>query len=155
MMLVSSSTLKRAPRIADFTSLVKGCDLLVIPARPQTLATDALLLTQRLSRPKQLQKYRVLLTIVPPSPEADGPELRTALGRKNYPVFSSDIAGADRSTTAISPGPKPSADRLFDALERWCSAASRGVQPASSQTPIPDFVAGAAGKAAGGRAMSN
>ena len=62
MMLVSSSTLKRAPRIADFTSLVKGCDLLVIPAIPQTLATDALLLTQRLSRPKQLQKYRVLLT---------------------------------------------------------------------------------------------
>ena len=49
--------------------------------------------------------------MAPPPPETDGPELRAALQRNNYPVFSSEIAEANRSTTAVSPGPKPSADQ--------------------------------------------
>ena len=50
------------------------------------------------------------VTMAPPPPETNGPKLRTALQQNKYPVFSSEIAAANRSTTAIAPGPKPSAD---------------------------------------------
>src|SRR5277367_547704 len=65
----------------DFTALVKGCDLLVIPAVPLTLDTDALLLTLEAIPKEAAHKYRVLLTKVPPPPEPDGPQLRAALQR--------------------------------------------------------------------------
>jgi chromosome partitioning protein len=79
------------PGIDDFTALVKGCDLLVIPAVPLTLDTDALLLTLEAIPPEAAHKYRVLLTKVPPPPEKDGPELRATLQTKNYPVFKAEI----------------------------------------------------------------
>lgn len=77
----------------DFKALAKGCDLMVIPAVPAKLDTAALLLT--LDEAKRLglspEKYRVLLTKVPPPPEADGPELRAILESKGYPVFDAEI----------------------------------------------------------------
>jgi chromosome partitioning protein len=75
----------------DFTALVKGCDLLVIPAVPRTLETDALLLTLEAIPPEAAHKYRVLLTMVPPPPEPDGLQLRDALKRKAIPVFAAEI----------------------------------------------------------------
>src|SRR5215472_18226529 len=69
------------------------------------------------------------VTMAPPSPETDGPKLRPALQRNKYPVFGSDIAGANRSTTAISPGPKPSADHSI-ANDRATGASDGSTQVA-------------------------
>jgi chromosome partitioning protein len=79
------------PGFADFTALVKGCDLLVIPAVPRTLDTDALLLTLDAIPREAASKYRVLLTMVPPPPEQDGPQLRATLQGRHYPVFKAEI----------------------------------------------------------------
>jgi chromosome partitioning protein len=79
------------PASADFAALIKGCDLLVIPAVPASLDTDALILTLEAIPSEARQKYRVLLTKVPPPPEPDGPQLREALKRNGYPIFTAEI----------------------------------------------------------------
>jgi chromosome partitioning protein len=81
------------PGIADFEALAKGCDLLVIPTVPASLDTDALVLTLEAARRAGLttNKYRVLLTKVPPPPEQDGPQLRAVLREQGIPVFNAEI----------------------------------------------------------------
>ena len=76
---------------ADFEVLARGCDLLVIPSVPATLDTDALVLTLGAARQLAPNKYRVLLTKVPPAPEPEGPQLRGVLTSQKIPVFSSEI----------------------------------------------------------------
>jgi chromosome partitioning protein len=81
------------PGIADFEALAKGCDLLVIPTVPASLDTDALVLTLEAARKAGLttNKYRVLLTKVPPPPEQDGPQLRAVLREQGIPIFNAEI----------------------------------------------------------------
>jgi chromosome partitioning protein len=81
------------PGIADFDTLAKGCDLLVIPAVPATLDTLALLDTLKAAEQAGLPttKYRVLMTKVPPPPEPDGPQLRATLERRQIPIFVAEI----------------------------------------------------------------
>jgi chromosome partitioning protein len=64
--------------------------LLVIPAVPASLDTDALILTLGDARKLAADKYRVLLTKVPPPPEPDGPQLRAVLQREGIPVFTAE-----------------------------------------------------------------
>ena len=79
------------PARADWGALIKGCDLLVIPAVPASLDTDALIVTLEAIPAEARHKYRVLLTKVPPAPEPDGPELRAALKGRDYPLFTAEI----------------------------------------------------------------
>jgi chromosome partitioning protein len=79
------------PGSADFETLAKGCDLLVIPTVPASLDTDALILTLAAAQRLAPAKYRVLLTKVPPPPETDGPQLRRELQQRGIPVFGADI----------------------------------------------------------------
>lgn len=76
---------------ADFEALAKGCDLLVIPTVPASLDTDVLIMTLVAVRKLAADKYRVLLTKVPPAPESDGPQLRATLQREHVPVFVAEI----------------------------------------------------------------
>lgn len=69
------------PGIADFERLAKGCDLLVIPAVPSKLDIEALKLTISALRKVGTDRYRVLLTKVPPKPETD--RTRTARAAKS------------------------------------------------------------------------
>lgn len=79
------------PGMADFERLVKGCDLLVIPAVPSKLDIEALKLTVAALRRVGSDRYRILLTKVPPAPETDGPELRKLLTEAETPVFVAEI----------------------------------------------------------------
>ena len=79
------------PGIADFERLAKGCDLLVIPAVPSKLDIEALKLTIAALRKVGTDRYRVLLTKVPPKPETDGPELRKLLIGAKTPLFKAEI----------------------------------------------------------------
>jgi len=79
------------PGMSDFEALAKGCDLLVIPAVPASLDTDALIQTIEAAKEKAAGKFRVLLTKVPPPPEPDGPQLRAALEREGIPTFAAEI----------------------------------------------------------------
>jgi chromosome partitioning protein len=79
------------PGMADFEKLAKGCDLLVIPAVPSKLDIEALKLTIAALRKVGSERYRILLTKVPPPPENDGAELRKLLTGAKAPLFVAEI----------------------------------------------------------------
>jgi len=92
------------PGQADLESLAKGCDLLVIPAVPSTLDTDALVLTIGAVHKLAPEKYRVLLTKVPPPPEPDGDQLRAELVKQKVPVFTAGIPRLKAFEKAVADG---------------------------------------------------
>jgi len=79
------------PGAADFEDLARGCDLLVIPTVPASMDTDVLVLTLAAAQKLVPEKYRVLLTKVPPPPEAEGLALRKELKAGRIPVFTTEI----------------------------------------------------------------
>jgi len=79
------------PKQVDLKALSDGCDLLVIPAVPASLDTDGLVLTLQALQELGADRYRVLLTKVPPAPEPEGPQLRAELHAQGIPLFSVDI----------------------------------------------------------------
>jgi chromosome partitioning protein len=79
------------PTDDDFKDLASNCDLLVIPAVPESVATDGL--THTLAKLHSLgnKTHRVLLTMVPPKPRTDGQQLRDMLASEGIPVFTAEI----------------------------------------------------------------
>lgn len=80
------------PSEEDVTTLVEGCDLLVLPTTPDVLALDALGLTIETLEKIGAKNYKVLLTIVPPKPSHDGDEARVMLKSSGVSVFKSQIS---------------------------------------------------------------
>lgn len=79
------------PQKIDLKALADGCDMLVIPAVPAGLDTEGLVLTLEALQEIGADRYKVLLTKVPPAPEPEGPQLRADLTGQNIPLFSVDI----------------------------------------------------------------
>ena len=79
------------PNREDLEALVGGCDLLVIPCTPDSLALDALSLTVDTLRSLSAKNYRILLTMIPPKPNRDGEEARELLQEANFPLFGGGI----------------------------------------------------------------
>ena len=79
------------PTDDDFKDLATNCDLLVIPAVPESVATDGLTHTLAKLRGLGNKSHRVLLTMVPPKPRTDGQQLRDMLTAQDIPVFGSEI----------------------------------------------------------------
>jgi chromosome partitioning protein len=79
------------PTDDDFKDLASNCDMLVIPAVPESVATDGL--THTLARLQELgnKTHRVLLTMVPPKPRTEGQQLRDMLNAEGIPVFTTEI----------------------------------------------------------------
>jgi chromosome partitioning protein len=79
------------PEYEDMKALVDGCDLLILPTTPDALAIDALMLTIDALKKLGSNKFKILLTIVPPRPEKDGDEARLALTEAGLPLFKAEI----------------------------------------------------------------
>jgi chromosome partitioning protein len=79
------------PSDDDFKDLANNCDLLVIPAVPESVATDGLTHTLAKLRSLGNTRHKVLLTMVPPKPRTDGQQLREMLRAEGIPVFGSEI----------------------------------------------------------------
>ena len=79
------------PHQADLKSLSEGCDLLVVPAVPASLDTDGLVLTLEALNRIGADRYKILLTKVPPPPEPEGPQLRAEIVSQGLPLFAVDI----------------------------------------------------------------
>jgi chromosome partitioning protein len=75
----------------DFKDLANNCDYLVVPAVPESVATDGL--THTLAKLRELgnKSHRVLLTMVPPKPRTEGQLLRGMLTGEGIPVFDAEI----------------------------------------------------------------
>lgn len=83
--------LKARPEEDDLKALIEGCDLLVIPSKPDPLSIDALLLTINMLRTIGAEQYRILLTIAPPKPSTDAERAQEALKNAGYPVLDTII----------------------------------------------------------------
>lgn len=79
------------PNEDDLRALADGCDLLVIPTTPDALALDALLLTVEALEKIGADRYRILLTIIPPKPSRDGDDAREMLRKRGLPVFKGEV----------------------------------------------------------------
>ena len=111
------------PKQVDLKALSEGCDLLVIPAVPASLDTDGLVLTLQALQEMGADRYRVLLTKVPPAPEPEGQQLRAELTAQNIPLFAVDIPRLKAYEKAAAAGvpvrdvDDPRARRAWEAYE--------------------------------------
>jgi len=77
------------PNSDDLEALVDGCDLLIIPTTPDILSIDATLETVNMLDRLNCDRYRILLTIIPPAPRKTGEQAREALAA--LPLFKQSI----------------------------------------------------------------
>ncbi|NJN57545.1 MAG: ParA family protein [Leptolyngbyaceae cyanobacterium SL_5_9] len=75
----------------DLAILADSCDLIVLPTTPDVLSLDALVLTLEYLQSIGANRYRILLTVVPPKPSKDGEMVRGMLVEAGLPVFKSWI----------------------------------------------------------------
>jgi chromosome partitioning protein len=82
---------KARPERDDLKELAEGCDLLIIPTTPDALSMDALILTVNALQDIGSDRYRILLTIVPPKPNLDGEGARRTITEAELPIFKGEI----------------------------------------------------------------
>lgn len=82
------------PEQEDLEALVEGCDLLVLPTTPDALSLDALMQTVTTLNSLGADKFRILITRVPPKPRRDGEEARAMLTEAGLPLFKGSIRDA-------------------------------------------------------------
>jgi chromosome partitioning protein len=79
------------PEPEDVKHYAEGCDLLIIPAVPESAASDGLFLTLDLLEKYSITNFRVLLNRVKHNRRREAQELRSALEAKQVPVFKTEI----------------------------------------------------------------
>lgn len=79
------------PTAEDLQALAEGCDLLIIPCTPDALSLDALFLIVEALEQLGSDRFRILLTIIPPKPSRDGEDAMAALIDAGLPVFKQGI----------------------------------------------------------------
>lgn len=79
------------PSQDDLKALADGCDLLIIPSSPDAFALDALMLTVDALADLDSDRYKILLTIIPPAPSKEGEKARASLTQAGLPVFKTGI----------------------------------------------------------------
>lgn len=77
------------PTREDLEALAEGCDLLIIPTTPDILSIEATLETVDMLTALKCDRYRILLSIVPPAPRKTGVQAREALAE--FPLFKQSI----------------------------------------------------------------
>ncbi|HYI91951.1 MAG TPA: ParA family protein [Bryobacteraceae bacterium] len=82
---------KARPDEEDLRALALGCHLLVIPCTPDPLSLRALGLTVTALKNIGADRYRVLLTVVPPRPSRDGDDARDMIEQMGLPLFTAAI----------------------------------------------------------------
>jgi chromosome partitioning protein len=111
------------PSDEDFRELAEGCDLMVIPAEPENVATDGLIHTPEKLQAFRVSRYKVPLTKVPPPPRTEEKQLREMLVAESFPVFAPEIprlAAFEKTAAGVVPlyGVKDErAARAWDAYE--------------------------------------
>jgi chromosome partitioning protein len=92
------------PSPDELRDLVEGCDLLIIPSTPDALALDALMRTVEALESLGADKYKVLLSIIPPAPSKDGDEARSMLVKAKLPHFRRGVRRIAAFTKAALTG---------------------------------------------------
>jgi chromosome partitioning protein len=110
------------PEPEDVKHYATGCDLLVIPAVPESAASDGLFLTLNLLKSLNVTHYRVLLNRVRHNRRKEADELRAALKEMGVPVFQTEIpefAAFDKANAQGVPVSAVQDDRAARAWEAF------------------------------------
>ena len=99
---VIDTAARPAPNILK--GLADKVDLIIIPTTCDGLSLDALSKTVEALREVQAEKFRILLTMVPPKPARDGELARAAFTQAGLPVFLSSIRSLKAFKTAGTQG---------------------------------------------------
>jgi chromosome partitioning protein len=92
------------PTRDDMEALAGGCDLLIIPSTPDRLSLDALVDTVTVLRALGADRWRILLTMVPPPPSRAGEMSRAVLEEAGFPLFKRSIRRYTAFQTASDQG---------------------------------------------------
>lgn len=92
------------PVPAVLKGLASKVDLIVIPTTTDGLSLDALSKTVEALQEVQANKFRVLLTMIPPRPARDGDIARAAFEQAGLPVFATGIRSLKAFRTAGTQG---------------------------------------------------
>jgi chromosome partitioning protein len=79
------------PTEEDLKALAEGCDLLIVPLTPDALSLDTLFLFTDALTKLGADRFKILLTIVPPKPSRDGEEVLNTLREAGLPFFQTVI----------------------------------------------------------------
>ena len=79
------------PTEEDLKELAGGCDLLIIPLTPDALSLDTLFLFTDTLAQLGANRFKVMLTIVPPKPSRDGEDVLNTLREAGLPFFKTHI----------------------------------------------------------------
>ena len=86
------------PSRDDMEALADGCNLLIIPCTPDRLSLDALVDTVAVLRSLGADRWRILLTMVPPPPSRAGELARAVLQEAGFPLFERGIRQIGRAS---------------------------------------------------------
>lgn len=95
---------KARPKSEDLKALALGCHLLVLPCTPDPLSFEALMLTISALKSLGSERYRILLTIVPPQPIPEGENARRAIVEAGLPLFEGKIRRIVAFQRAVTEG---------------------------------------------------
>jgi chromosome partitioning protein len=95
---------KARPDFDELRDLAEGCDLLIIPTTPDSLALEGMSLTIQALEKLGAKNFRVLLTIIPPIPSKAGEDARTVLIAAGVPLFTRGIRRTAAFQTAAAEG---------------------------------------------------
>jgi chromosome partitioning protein len=97
--------MRGSPSAEEIEDAMRLAEVMVIPIMPSGLALDTLLQTRRdLRRLGREDRYRVLLTAVPPWPYRRGPQARAQLEELGIPLFGTDIRRLEAFEAAADEG---------------------------------------------------
>ncbi len=112
------------PEEEDLKALAEGADLLIIPTTPDALSLDALRQTVKALKTLKSERFRILITMVPPKPSRDGEEARAMLTGAGLPVFESQIrrlAAFQKAALAGVPVSEVPDPRAKEGWKDYCS----------------------------------
>jgi len=79
------------PSDENLKTLADGCDFLVIPSTPDAFGIDALMKTIQALAELDAERYKILITIIPPYPSKEGERTQESLLEAGLPVFDTMI----------------------------------------------------------------
>ncbi len=104
------------PTDDELTALAETSDLLVIPCTPTTFSLEATIGTLATL---PTDRYKILLTVVPPKPSREGEKAQIALSKFELPVFKTMIRRFTAYLKAENSGVPVSQVRDPKATEAW------------------------------------
>jgi chromosome partitioning protein len=112
----------------DLEALAAGCDLLIVPTTPDAMALDALMLTVEALRELKADRFKILLTVVPPKPSRDGEEARAIITEAGLPIFVGWVRRAVAFQKAALAGVAVSEVKDSRAADAWSDYQAIGLE---------------------------